>query len=65
MRKIFSDLGTMCLGVTAILIAGVIISIGADAGPRFAPVIAFVVMGATGVALRLVGNEAEKPPDGG
>lgn len=58
MRRIFSDLGTMCLGVTAILIAGVIISIGKDAGPQSAPVIGFVVLGVTGVILRMLGRDA-------
>lgn len=58
MRRIFSELGTMCLGVTAILIAAVIISIGTDEGPQLAPVIGFVVMGATGVILRILGRDA-------
>ena len=48
----------MCLGVTAILIAAVIISIGTDKGPQLAPVIGFVVMGATGVILRMLGRDA-------
>ena len=30
MRKILGDLGTMCLGIAAILIASVIISFGTD-----------------------------------
>ena len=64
MRRIFSDLGTMCLGVTAILIAGVIISIGTDEGPQLAPVIGFVVVGATGVTLRMIGTEASGSSDG-
>ena len=64
MRRIFSDLGTMCLGVTAILIAAVIISIGTDEGPQLAPVIGFVVVGATGVTLRMIGNEAGGSPNG-
>ncbi len=64
MRRIFSDLGTMCLGITAILIAAVIISIGTDAGPQLAPVIGFVVVGATGVTLRMIGTEAGRSSDG-
>ena len=64
MRTIFSDLGTMCLGVTAILISAVIISIGTDAGPQLAPVIGFVVVGATGATLRMIGAEAGGSSDG-
>ena len=58
MRKILGDLGTMCLGVTAILIAAVIISIGTDEGPQLAPAIGFVVLGVTGVVLRIFGDGA-------
>ena len=65
MRRIFSDLGTMCLGVTAILIAGVVISIGTDEGPQWAPVIGFVVLGVTGVILRMLGRDASELADGG
>ena len=64
MKRIFSDLGTMCLGVTAILIAAVIISIGTDEGPQLAPVIGFVVVGATGITLRLIGSDVGESPDG-
>ena len=54
MRRIFGDLGTMCLGITAILIASVIISIGAFEGPQAEPIIGFVVLGVTGVVLRVL-----------
>ena len=64
MRRIFSDLGTMCLGVIAILIAGVIISIGTDEGLQLAPVIGFVILGVTGVVLRMMSNDAGGSPEG-
>ena len=54
MRRIFGDLGTMCLGITAILIASVIISIGVSEGPQPEPIIGFVVLGVTGVVLRVL-----------
>ena len=56
MRKILGDLGTMCLGVAAILIAAVIISLGADEGPQPAAVIGFVILLVVGVVLRILGD---------
>ena len=61
MRKIFGDLGTMCLGVSAILIAAVIISFGAGEGPQLAPVAGAVVLMAAGIVLRVLGDGS---PDG-
>ena len=58
MRKILGDLGTMCLGVAAILIAAVIISIGADEGPQPSAVFGFVILLVVGVVLRILGNES-------
>ena len=63
MRRIFGDLGTMCLGVSAILIAGVIFSIGTEEGPQLAPVIGCVVVGATGVILRMLGRDGDGSAD--
>jgi hypothetical protein len=57
MRGIFGDLGTMCLGISAILIAAVIISFGTDEGPRLAPVIGSAVLIVTGVALRVLSGD--------
>ncbi len=56
MRKILGDLGTMCLGVTAILIAAVIISIGAGGGLQLVSVVGSVLMGLAGIGLRIVGD---------
>ena len=56
MRRIFSDLGTMCLGVAAILIAAVIISIGTDEGPQLVAVIGFMTLLIGGVVLRILGS---------
>lgn len=58
MRKMLGDLGTMCLGVAAILIAAVIISIGTDAGPQLVAAIGAVVLTIMGVSLRVLGNGA-------
>ena len=56
MRKIVGDLGTMCLGISAILIAAVIISFGTTEGPQLAPVVGAAVLVATGIVLRVVGD---------
>ncbi len=56
MSKILGDLGTMCLGVAAILIAAVIISFGTDEGPQLVAVIGFVILLVVGVVLRILGN---------
>ena len=56
MRKILGDLGTMCLGVAAILIAAVIISIGTDEGPHLVAIIGFMTLLVAGVVLRILGN---------
>ena len=58
MRKIFGDLGTMCLGVAAILIAAVIISIGADEGPQPVAIIGFMTLLIAGVVLRILGDRS-------
>ena len=65
MRRIFGDLGTMCLGIAAILIASVIISFGTVEGPRLAPVIGSTVLIAVGVILRLLSEETGEPESGG
>ena len=59
MRKILGDLGTMCLGITAILIASVIISIGAGAGPQLVSIAGLLVLGVSGVILRMLSQEPE------
>ena len=64
MRKILGDLGTMCLGVTAIMIAAVTISLGTDEGPQMAPVAGFIVLGATWVVLRILSNYGDNSADG-
>ena len=56
MRKILGDLGTMCLGVAAILIAAVIISIGTAEGPHLVAIIGFMTLLIAGVVLRILGN---------
>ena len=56
MRRIFSDLGTMCLGVAAILIAAVVISIGTDEGPQLVAIIGFMTLLISGAVLRILGN---------
>ena len=56
MRKILGDLGTMCLGVTAVLIAAVIISIGTDEGIQLVSVIGSLIMGLAGIGLRIAGD---------
>ncbi len=56
MRRIFSDLGTMCLGVPAILIAAVIVSIGTDEGPHLVAIIGFMTLLISGVVHRILGN---------
>ena len=43
MTKIYGDLGTMCLGIAAILIASVITSIGTDEGPQLVPIVGSLV----------------------
>lgn len=62
MKKIFGDLGTMCLGISAILIAAVIISFGTNEGPRLAPIVGSGILVATGIGLRVLGDE---PADSG
>ena len=56
MRKMLGDLGTMCLGVAAILIAAVIISIGTDDGPQLVTGIGAVALTIMGVVLRALGD---------
>ena len=51
----------MCLGVAAILIAAVIISIGTDEGPQLVAIIGFMTLLMAGVVLRILGNG---PADG-
>ena len=58
MKKMFGDLGTMCLGVAAILIAAVIISIGTDAGPQPVVALGAVVLTIMGVGMRVLSNGA-------
>ena len=49
-------MGTMCLGVAAILIAAVIISIGTDDGPQLVTEIGAVALTIMGVVLRALGD---------
>ena len=56
MRKIFGDLGTMCLGVSAILIAALIVSFGMAEGAQLAPVLGAVILLAAGIVLRVLGD---------
>ena len=63
MRKILGDLGTMCLGITAILVASVIISIGTDEGPQLVSIAGFLVLGIVGVILRMLGSDAGESSD--
>ena len=65
MKKIFGDLGTMCLGITAILIASVIISLGTDEGPQLVSVVGSLGLGVLGVVLRMVSNDAGDSVGGG
>ena len=58
MRKMVGDLGTMCLGLAAILIAAVIISIGTDEGLQLVTAIGAVALTIMGVALRALGDGA-------
>ena len=48
----------MCLGVTAILIAAVIVSIGTDEGPQAVVITGFVILLVVGVVLRVLGTES-------
>ena len=64
MRKILGDLGTMCLGIAAILIASVIISLGTAEGPQAAPAIGFAVLIVAGVVLRVIGDDASTSVEG-
>lgn len=57
MRKMLGDLGTMCLGVAAILIAAVIISIGTDEGPQLVTATGALALTILGVVLRVSGND--------
>ena len=57
MKKIFGDLGTMCLGISAILIAAVIISFGTAEGPRLAPIVGSGTLVGTGIGLHVLGDE--------
>ena len=57
MRRILGDLGTMCLGIAAILIASVIISLGADEGPQLVPIGGSLLLGVVGVILRLLSGD--------
>ncbi len=65
MRKILGDLGTMCLGITAILIASVIISIGTDEGPQLVSIVGSLGLGVVGVILRMLSSDTGNTVDGG
>ena len=56
MKKILGDLGTMFLGVTAILIAALIISLGTDEGPQLMSVVGSLGLGIAGIVLRMLGD---------
>ncbi len=56
--NILSDLGTMLLGVSAILIAGFVIGIGSGADVT-AQVIGALVAGIVGVIFRTLGRNGE------
>ena len=56
MKKILGDLGTMFLGVTAILIAALIISLGTDEGPQLLSVVGSLGLGIAGIVLRMLGD---------
>ena len=60
MRKILGDLGTMFLGISAILIASVIISLGTNEGPRLVPIGGALLLGVVGVILRLLSGDTER-----
>ena len=65
MRKIFGDLGTMCLGITAILIASVIISIGTYEGPKLVSIVGSIGLGVVGIILRMLGSDPGNTVDDG
>ncbi len=65
MRKIFGDLGTMCLGITAILIASVIISIGTYEGPKLVSIVGSIGLGVVGIILRMLSSDSDNTVDGG
>lgn len=48
----------MCLGISAILIANVTISLGTDEGPRLVCMGGSLRLGVVGVILRLLGDDA-------
>ena len=65
MRKIFGDLGTMCLGITAILIASVIISIGTYEGPKLVSIVGSIGLGVVGIILRMLSSDSDNTVDNG
>ena len=65
MRKILGDLGTMCLGITAILIASVIISIGTYEGPKLVSIVGSIGLGVVGIILRMLSSDSDNTVDGG
>ena len=65
MRKILGDLGTMCLGITAILIASVIISIGTYEGPKLVSIVGSIGLGVVGIILRMLSSDSDSTVDGG
>ena len=64
MRKILGDLGTMCLGITAILIASVIISIGTYEGPKLVSIVGSIGLGVVGIILRMLSSDSDNTVDG-
>ena len=65
MRKILGDLGTMCLGITAILIASVIISIGTYEGPKLVSIVGSIGLGVVGIILRMLSSDIGNTVDDG
>ena len=65
MRKILGDLGTMCLGITAILIASVIIRIGTYEGPKLVSIVGSIGLGVVGIILRMLSSDSDNTVDGG
>ena len=59
------DLGTMCLGITAILIASVIISIGTYEGPKLVSIVGSIGLGVVGIILRMLSSDSDNTVDGG
>ena len=65
MRKILGDLGTMFLGISAILIASVIISIGTYEGPKLVSIVGSIGLGVVGIILRMLSSDPDNTVDNG